>query len=115
MNEAPISGNVKIYYKGYSIQLTCRNPEVSIEPLFQKMLKIVNEAEKHDCKPSWNDDTNKKVTQPAVVLDYGLTSICKEHGVPMTQGFSQTKQKHYWYHDNAEGVRCFGNGFMEKK
>ena len=56
--DAPMSGNVRLYYKGYSIQITCRDADVEIKPLLEKMTQIVNFANSHNFTPSWNPDTN---------------------------------------------------------
>lgn len=102
-NEAPISGNVRLYYKGYSIQITCRDPQEEIKPLIEKMMQIADFADTHNCQPSWNDDTNKKAAQPTS----GLTRPCPVHGDTMTERLSKKTGKPYFAHSTPEGL-CFG-------
>lgn len=75
--EAPISVNIKAYYKGFGLQITKRDPEEKASPLLKQAMETIDWMVEHDFKPSWNEDTNKSQEQgssPAKVL----TSVKKE-------------------------------------
>ena len=80
MNEAPISGSIKGYYKGYSVQITNRDPSLNIEPLLDKAKWVVEWMEKNGFKPSWNEDTNTKVNPSTKWMGDGKK--CPQCGVP---------------------------------
>ena len=43
--------------------------------------------------------------------------VCEEHGEELKWSEQPSKKtgKHYLYHDNSEGDRCFGHGYMPKR
>jgi len=60
--EASQSVTASLYYKGYSIMLTLRDPQVKLLPLLEKAMHIIDWAiEKGDFEPSWNTQTNKEL------------------------------------------------------
>ncbi len=60
--EAPISVSVTIYYRGCSIMVTKRSGEEKIQPLVEQQMALIDWAlDVKGCKPSWNEDTNKKL------------------------------------------------------
>ena len=44
------------------------------------------------------------------------TKVCEEHGEELKWSEQPSKKtgKHYLYHDNEGGERCFGRGYMPK-
>ena len=81
----------------------------AILPTFQKFREAVKEG-------TQNVVGNVTTTPTASVApESGLTAKCATHGVQMTRGWSKTKNKEYWSHDNEAGERCFGNGFIPKR
>lgn len=59
-------------------------------------------------------DEMKKAGVAANYMSDGLTSICPEHHVEMTQAYSQKKKKNYWYHREKDSI-CFGKGWQQIK
>ncbi len=100
--EAPMSGNLRGYYKGYSIQITARDPEVKVKPLLDKLVEIADYMEENGFKPSWNEQTNKgyesngsaRVNEPS---EEAATMACKTCGEPATKrsGVSKKTGKPY--------------------
>lgn len=63
--EAPQSITYVIYYKGVSMTITQRDPLVNMDNFIaSKKREIDGLLTDVNCKPSWNPDTNKAVTQP---------------------------------------------------
>lgn len=58
--EAPMSISTTAYYKGFSMMITKRDPEVKVLPLIESQMKMIDFLIEQGCKPSWNDDTNTK-------------------------------------------------------
>lgn len=56
--EAAASVTVRGYYKGFSVLLTNRDPNVAIGPLVNKAMMAIDWMAEHGFKPSWNDETN---------------------------------------------------------
>ena len=104
MTEAKMSGNIRGYYRGYSIQITNRDPDVEVKPLLQKMVQIAKFMESHDFEPSWNSDTNKKAEgeQPA------LSGTCEKHNAPLREYTSKKTGKPYFGHYVKDQGMCFG-------
>lgn len=61
--ENPRSANVSMYYKGFSIQITIRDPKQKAFPLLEKMTRIVDYALSKGMKPSWNKLTNDEIAK----------------------------------------------------
>ncbi len=97
--EAPVSINVRGYYKGFSVQITKRNAKGEVE-LTKIMTAIDNMIEK-GFKPSWNDDTNGKVVKAEV-----KTQGCPKCGGTRTfkEGVKKETGRHWagWFCDNPD-------------
>ena len=121
--EAPQSGNVTGYFNGFSIQITCRDPKVELQPLVKKMSETATYMSSLGFLPSWNDQTNEafrsKSTNGASIPvspvlppvanptpmpdltidgDKGQGGVCPVHGTKLVwkTGISKTKK-------NADG------------
>lgn len=57
--ESPQSINITLYYKGFAMQVTKRDPDVSVIALITESMKGIDWAIAQGLKPSWNDETNK--------------------------------------------------------
>lgn len=102
--ESPISGNVRGYYKGYSVQITCRDPERPLKPLLVKMMQVANFMDARGFKPSWNDETNEQVREEKPEA----AGHCSIHNAPMEQKISKKTGNPYIGHwVKGEGM-CFG-------
>ena len=93
MNEENTSWtSVDLYYDGFHIKKSF--PEnVKLEAL----IKSIENAKELGFQPSWNQDTNKQLTQSTAPVDPN-TPMCGVHNVPMTQrpaGVSKTTNKPY--------------------
>jgi len=64
--EAPQSVTIKGYYKGFSVLLTKRDPEVKTMPLLESSMKAIDWMITNGFKPSWSDDTNKSIVAQKV-------------------------------------------------
>ena len=95
--EAAMSANVRGYYKGFSIQITCRDPQVKVKPLLDKCVEIAEYMNNNGWKPSWNDTTNQANNKPKTVTsEIGTTTVptCPYHNKQMTLRDGQYGQ--YW-------------------
>lgn len=61
--EAPLSTTVRGFYKGYSVLLTMRDPEIDGKPLLQKSMSAIDWMEQNDFKPDWRE--TEPTTQPS--------------------------------------------------
>ncbi len=66
--ESPQSITVQYYYKGFSILLTKRDPEVEVKPLLISAMASVDWAINTGLQPSWNLDTNKQALETKSVV-----------------------------------------------
>jgi hypothetical protein len=63
-SEAKVSISSVIYYRGVSVTITKRDPDVTIRPLIEAQLKTIDWLlDEKGAKPSWNEDTNKQAKQ----------------------------------------------------
>ena len=90
--EAPISSTVRGYYKGYSVLLTKRDPNVKSLPLLEDAMKAIDWMDEHGFKPSWADDTNKKNGQQTLPAEPTKSFVCQTCGsdAEYKQGVSKT-------------------------
>lgn len=58
-SESPQSINITLYYKGFSMQVTKRDPDISVKDLVQEAMNGIDWAITQGLKPSWNDETNR--------------------------------------------------------
>jgi len=58
--ESTQSITVQFYYKGFSILLTKRDPEIEVKPLLINAMASIDWAINNDLQPSWNAETNKE-------------------------------------------------------
>ena len=65
-SEAPISISTTAYYKGFSMIITKRDPDVKHDRLLDEQLAMIDDLIRRGVKPSWNDETNKAHLQTAV-------------------------------------------------
>lgn len=66
--EAPMSINIRGYYKGFSIQLTKRMDEKSLELQVPKVMGVVDKMVEYGFEPSWNEATNKASLNPQTTV-----------------------------------------------
>lgn len=47
--------------------------------------------------------------------EFGDVKVCSQHDTPiaMSKGTSKSTGKEYWYHRNANGQICFGQGYQD--
>lgn len=94
--ESPQSVTIQFYYKGFSILLTKRDPEVLVKPLLTEAMKAVDWAIENNLQPSWNTETNKQhVTKtPTTSVDAKsvVTPVKKETPVCASCGSTATYQ-----------------------
>jgi hypothetical protein len=114
MTEAPLSGNIRLFYKGYSIQITNRDPSVEVKPLIQKMMQIAEFADKNGCAPSEEKPSRgfKKSASPTQSVGSGI--FCKKHNVEMRPN----KNGNLYHRDinRPEGTQfCNGRGFPDEE
>jgi len=64
--ESPQSVTTQFYYKGFSILLTKRDSDIKVMPLLTDAMTSIDWAIEQGLKPSWNEDTNKQASTPAV-------------------------------------------------
>lgn len=85
--EAPMSGNIRGYYKGYSIQITARDSEVKVKPLLDKLIEMADYMDSVGFKPSWNEQTNKELqgTKSTAWMNEGSTRLNEPVRVPVQQ------------------------------
>lgn len=58
-HEAPMSVTVRGWYKGYSVLITKRDPEASVEPLLKSAMSAIDWMdENEDWNSSWKDEDN---------------------------------------------------------
>lgn len=62
--ESPQSISITLYYKGFSMIITKRDPSVSVIDLITESMKGIDWAIERGLKPSWNDETNRQALQP---------------------------------------------------
>jgi hypothetical protein len=89
--EAPVSINVRGYYKGFSVQITKRNAKGVIE--LEKIIQAVDNMIEKGFKPSWAEETNKK---NGVGLDSLPSPKCPKCGAPMVKRTSKTTGNEFW-------------------
>lgn len=66
--EAPISVSSVLYYRGVSITITKRDPEMTIRPLIESQIKTIDWLlDEVHALPSWNKSTNEEVASSPVV------------------------------------------------
>lgn len=58
--EAPISVTIQSYYKGFSVLITKRDPDVEAKPLIKQSIDAIDYLIKLGFKPSWNTATNEE-------------------------------------------------------
>lgn len=77
-SEAPRSMTLSVYYKGYSIMLTQRDPDTKLKPLLDNAIDIIKSLEADlDFQPSWNKQTNqelKKLNPSTAWMNEGTTT-----------------------------------------
>lgn len=62
--EAPMSVSSVVYYRGVSMTITKRDSTIKIKPLIESQMEMIDWAlDQKDCKPSWNEETNKQYQQ----------------------------------------------------
>ena len=90
-SEAPASVSSVVYYRGVAMTITKRDPEVSIKPLVEKQMEMIDwTLDEINCKPSWNEETNKahlngKANTQGATNGNGLSCPkCGSPLVPMT-------------------------------
>lgn len=70
-SEASQSINISFYYRGFSVQITKRDPKVDIEPILLDAKAMIEKSIGLGYLPSWNPETNKAalgvVVTPVVV------------------------------------------------
>jgi len=96
--EAPVSINVRGYYKGFSVQITKRNAKGVVE--LEKIITAIDNMIKNGFKPSWNDDTNgKSSSTPKVEVK---TKPCEQCGGTrkLVEGVSKGKRWAGWFCQN---------------
>lgn len=104
------SVNVTGYYKGFKIQATQRDPEVSLKPLIENAQKAVDWMVKQGFKPSWNPDTNEVTDTSSDAIED--TAMCEIHDVPMKA--REGKYGTFFSHAKKQGdkwIYCNGKGF----
>ncbi len=128
--EAPQSGNVTGYFNGFSIQITCRNPQIDLKPMVLKMKETAEYMSSLNFLPSWNETTNEALKiKTAVVapiatppanpgIDLGISGTqgqggtCPVHGAKLVwkTGVSKTRNSSYAFWAcptlNADGSFC---------
>ena len=109
--ESPASANIRFWIEDYSVQLTMRDMEVN--PLVEKITKMINIAKERGWKPTWDKGT--PVTVPvAPVTPQSQSLVCPVHGTVMVlkpAGVSKSTNKPYppfWScpSKNADGTYC---------
>lgn len=111
--EAPMSINIRGYYKGFSVQLTKRLDENSLELQIPRVVGVIQKMIEYGYKPSWNEDTNGKTlapqtpaTAPQVALQATPASspVCGIHRTPMVwkTGISKKTGKPYAFWSCAQ-------------
>ena len=126
--EARQSGNVTGYYKGHSIQITCRDPHIDLDPIITKMKEAADKMASLGFLPSWNSLTNETLKTQTPVLplpveatpapdlmidgDKGQGGVCLVHGTKLVwkTGTSKITNKPYAFWAcptlNADGSFC---------
>lgn len=119
--ESPASVTIKGYYKGYSVLITNRDPEVAVAPLLAKAINGINWMVENGFLPSWNTDTNAKVNgktvQSAPAKVETDLPICPVHNKLMkerTGADGQTFFSHAEKTDDGRWIYCSGRGFGGK-
>lgn len=66
--ESPMSVTIQVYYRGVSILITKRDPEMTIRPLIESQIKVIDWLlDEVHALPSWNKSTNEEVASSPVV------------------------------------------------
>ena len=129
--ESPKSANVRGYYKGFSLQVTVRDENVTVQPLVEKMIQIIDYMEEKGFEPSWNTQTNKQVKteqdpdpdwirerdkelEPAEEVQ---PNYCAIHNLPMKErkGPTGTFFSHATQLPNGKWTYCSGKGFPHER
>lgn len=127
--ESPQSVTVQFYYKGFSILLTKRDPEVEVKPLLENAMASIDWAITNNLQPSWNKQTNEEVLQPTQktihaeqalasgTTDWknesvdGASKLCPIHNIAMKARTGQygTFYSH-WLGKDQSGKSLYCNG-----
>lgn len=127
-NEAPISVSSTVYYRGVAIIITKRSPDVSIEPLLEQQMKVIDwMLDTKNAKPSWNEQTNKEaagiqiggggggmdMSSPTPVQATGSNvGGCPTCGSPLIEGITKNGKKYTkcstnkWDRNQQKSVGC---------
>lgn len=110
--EAPVSVTVRGFYKGYSVLLTNRDPNVQLGPLLSKAIEAIDWMEENGWHPSW-EEKPKAQAQPAD--EPREEHLCPIHNVPMIP--HEGKFGTFWSHgrkdENGTWFNCTGTGWKE--
>lgn len=122
--EAPVSVTTTAYYKGFSMMITKRDPEVDGSKLLEQQIKLIDWLVAHNFKPSWNDETNKKALgedksseaeeefYPEVEDDEIRPDYCPVHKTMMNKREGQFGTFYSHYH--AAFGYCNGKGYKKR-
>ncbi len=55
-----MSVTIQSYYKGFSVLITKRDPEVQVSPLIVQSMETINKLLELGFSPSWNQQSNKE-------------------------------------------------------
>ena len=88
--EAPISINIRAYYKGFSVQFTKRMEGNQLTPHVDGTLALIQKLIDKGFNPSWNEETNKAVNGHSNENAPGVNPDTCSH---INVGFYQVKKE----------------------
>lgn len=126
--EAPVSVSTTIYYKGFSVMITKRDPDVKHERLIEDQLAMLDWLIDRGVKPSWDEETNKQALSEPVTHqenterelraeDNPSIPTCNMHNVKMKERTWPKGGTYYDHRREIDGVwnKCTGEGFKPDK
>ncbi len=91
--ESPQSVTVQYYYKGFSILLTKRDPDIEVKTLLKSAMDSIDWALGQGLMPSWNKQTNDEVATQVYQAHRTTQTPNKQEASQPIEEFEKTCQK----------------------